>query len=112
MPYKAVSVANTTEYLIGSPQSSEERVRLTGGVLVAANTVTVTLRSVAGTNTDLTGAMTLVAGTPLVFPSSPFSPGSGRRPGYTQTAANGSLYLVLGGNTQVSGTLEYELIAE
>lgn len=109
MPYKSVDVSNTTQYLLAAAGNSQERVRLTGGTLVSANTVTVQFQSA---NTALTGNMTLIAGTPLVFPSSPGSPGSGRRYGYLQTNAGDPLNLVLGGNTQVSGTLEFVYVAE
>lgn len=113
MPYKSVSVANTSVFTVATPEAGmpDERVRLTGGALVAANTTTVQFQTSTG-NANLTGAMTLIAGVPLVFPSSPGSPGSGRRYGYLQSLRGDSLQLVLGGSVQVSGFLEFELVNE
>ena len=113
MPYKSVSHANTSAFTVASPQAgvSSERVRLVGGALVAANTVTLQFQSNTG-STALSGAMTLIAGTPFVLPASPAAPGGGQRPGYLQSAAGDSLQFVLGGNTQVSGFLEYITFSE
>lgn len=107
MPFKSVSVANTTPLVVANTQAGvSERVRLTGGFLVAANTVSVTFQNVSD-NSAVSGTFTLIAGTPLVLPSSPADPCSGERPGYLQTVTNSGLQLVLGSNVQVSGSLEY-----
>lgn len=111
MPFKLVSRANTDVFTIATPQTSAERVRLVGGTLTAANTVTITFQTSTG-NTALTGAMTMVAGVPLSFPPSPPDPGSGYRAGHMQSNAGDNLQFVLGGSVQVSGVVEYIFIAE
>lgn len=112
MSFTPVSHANTAVFTIGSPQSGvSERIRLTGGALVSANTVTITFQTSTG-NTAVSGAMTLIAGVPLVLPASPADPCSGKRHGYLQSGFGDSLQFTLGGSVQVSGFLEYVAIAE
>jgi hypothetical protein len=77
------------------------RMRVLSLTLTAANTVTITWKSGA---TQLSGAMTLVAGVPLTLPYNPV--------GWLESAAGESLVLALGGGVQVSGVLTYEKVLE
>lgn len=74
-----------------------KRIRVLSLTLVAAGAVTAKLQS--GASSDLTGAMSLITGVPLVWPESPR--------GYVQTVSGEKLNLVLGGAVQVSGQLSY-----
>lgn len=77
-----------------------KKIRVLGLVLVVASAVTVKLQS--GGATDLTGAMSLIVGVPLVLPTSPN--------GYLQTNSGEKLNLVLGSGVQVSGVLVYAAV--
>ncbi len=112
MRYASISVTNTTPSVFGVAGSSVERVRLTALAITANTTVTVQFQSSTG-NTALSGAMTLVAGVPLVLPASPHSPGSGQRPGYLQTAYGDGLQITLGAaNCAVNGFANYVYVTE
>ena len=74
-----------------------KKIRVVGLCLVAAGSVTAKFQT--GAATDLTGAISLVAGTPL---QPGFDP-----TGHLETASGGKLNLVLGGAVQVSGWLKY-----
>lgn len=81
------------------------RIRVVSYVLVAAGAVTAKWQSAS---TDLTGAMSLITGTPL--PVAPFPlRHSGGYDGHLQTAPGEALNLTLGGAVQVSGHLTYVL---
>ncbi len=77
-------------------------IRVLSYTLVGAGTVTVAFQTGAG-GTGLTGVMTLIAGVPLVVPF--------QREGHFQTAVSTLLNLSLGGSTQISGHITYDLIA-
>ncbi len=112
MPYKSVSITNTTPFVVATPDYSADRVRLCGGFLSSNATVTVQFQTSTG-NTAVSGAFTLIAGVPLVLPTSTYSPGGGRRPGYLQSNTNDALQITLGAaNCNVAGALEYILVAE
>ncbi len=76
-----------------------KRIRVVDYLLVAAGTVTAVFESSTG-GPDLTGAMTLIAGTPNTPGFSPV--------GHFETAAGASLNLRLGGAIQVSGFIAYQ----
>lgn len=105
MPYTKIDTATLGNTTIAAALTGKSH-RLVGGFLLAANTTTITIYS--GT-TALTGAMTLVAGTPLVLPAAPSSPGGGRQ-AYLQAADAAALVLNLSSNVQISGVVEYESI--
>ena len=112
MRYALISVTNTTPYVFASAGRSDERVRLTGLAITANTTVTVTFQTTTS-NTAISGAMTLIAGVPLVLPASPASPGSGRRPGYLQSSAGDGMQITLGAaNCVVTGFAEFCYTAE
>lgn len=81
--------------------ASGKTTRLVGLVLVAAGTVTVTIKDGMG-GTAKSGAMTLTAGEALVLPILP--PGGGA---YVTTSVNSALNFALGGAVQVSGIAYY-----
>ncbi len=74
-----------------------KKIRVVDFCLVAAGAVTVKFQT--GAATDLTGAMSLITGTPL---QPGFDP-----TGHFETVAGAKLNLVLGGSVQVSGWLKY-----
>ncbi len=76
-------------------------IRVLSYTLVSAGTVTAAFQSGAG-GTARTGAMTLIAGVPVVV--------SLQREGHFQTAVTTLLNLSLGGATQVSGHITYDLV--
>ncbi len=78
------------------------KIRVLSYTLVAAGTVTAAFQSGAA-GTALTGTMTLIAGVPLVVDL--------QREGHFETAVSALLNLSLGGATQVSGFLIYDLCA-
>lgn len=80
--------------------------RVVGGFLTANTTTTVTFYDGA---TSLTGAMTLIAGTPFQLAPAPASPGGGRF-AYMQGTVNTALVLNLGANAQLSGVIEYDFV--
>lgn len=85
--------------------ASGRRIRVVSYVLVAAGAVTAKWQSAS---TDLTGAMSLITGTPLA--PAPFPQRhSGGYDGHIQTAPGEALNLTLGGAVQVSGHLTYVL---
>jgi len=71
--------------------------------LVAANTVTVQLKS---GSTNYGGAMTLIAGVPLVIINSPRN-----EHGIITLAPNQNFVINLGGAVQVSGFVRYRVVA-
>jgi hypothetical protein len=77
------------------------KIRVHSYTLVAAGAVTAKFKSATGGN-DLTGAMSLITGTPLVVPF--------QREGHFETTVSELLNLVLGGAVQVSGHLTYSLV--
>lgn len=111
MRYASVSVTNTPVATLVAAGRDDERVRLTGGALTSNAATTLLWISSTG-NTALSGTMNLAAGTPFVLPASPASPGSGRRPGYLQSAIGDSLQLQIGSGAVVSGFIEYAYVAE
>lgn len=78
-------------------------IRVLSYVLVVAGEVVVTWKSATDA---ISGAMTLIKGTPLVAPAG--SPSVIDRPAHLETAPSEALNLSLGGAVQVSGHLEYE----
>lgn len=76
---------------------ASKKIRVVSGALVAAGAVTAKFQT--GAATDLTGAMSLITGTPLNLAFSPA--------GHFETVAGAKLNLVLGGAVQVSGWLVY-----
>jgi hypothetical protein len=90
---------NTTASLDLVTAVPGRRVRVLGLSLSAAGATTVTFQS--GGSTNLTGAITLSTGTPLVWPTT--------AQGYLQTNAGEKLNLVLSAGVQVSGSLVYAL---
>lgn len=78
-----------------------KKIRVYNIVLISAGTMTVKFQSAAG-GTDLTGAMTVAAGTG-------FAPGFDPT-GHFETVAGELLNLVLSGATQASGWMKYALI--
>lgn len=98
----AVSAAsNGNNTLIAAVTSS--RIVVLAGVLVAAGSLTAKFQSAAG-GTDLTGAMSMIVGVPLLLPHCPL--------GHFRTASGELLNLSLSAGTQVSGWLVYCLEAE
>lgn len=81
--------------------NSNGHIRVHSFVLVAAGAVTVAFESSVG-GPDLTGAMSLITGVPLVV--------NFEREGVFQTDSTDLLNLRLGGNVQVSGHLTYSLV--
>lgn len=77
------------------------KIRVHAYTLVAAGSVTAKFKIGTG-GADLTGAMSLIAGTPLVVPFC--------REGHFETTINALLNLNLGGAVQVSGHLTYSLV--
>ena len=75
-----------------------KKVRVVAGVFVGAGAVTLALQTGAS-GTGITGVMSLVTGTPLVWPFNPL--------GYCETASGALLNMSLGGAVQVSGCLVY-----
>lgn len=71
-------------------------------VLVAAGSVVVTLEDDDGT--DLSGAMSLIAGTPFILQMNAVD-------GHLTTSSGKGLNLLLGGAVQVSGWLRYRVVA-
>ena len=82
--------------------STGYKIRVISYTLVAASTVTASFQDGAS-GTALTGAMTLIAGVPLVV--------NFQREGHFQTTVSTLLNLSLGGAVQVSGHLTYALVA-
>jgi hypothetical protein len=82
---------------------TSQLVRVTGYQLVAAGAVTAKFQS---NTTDLTGAMSLITGTPV---GQQVSGRPGTRPCLFKTAKGQPLNLTLGGAVQVSGHLNYDL---
>ena len=82
--------------------STGYKIRVLSYTLVAAATVTASFQDGAG-GTALTGAMTLIAGVPLVV--------NLQKEGHFQTTVSTLLNLSLGGAVQVSGHLTYALVA-
>lgn len=83
-----------------------KRIRVLGYTIVAAGSVTAKWQSAS---TDLSGAMSMIVGTPI---SPPPSAGQfGYKSAIIETENGEALNLNLGGAVQVSGHLEYELVA-
>lgn len=102
-----IDLAASGDLVAAVPGSAIE---VLGLALSAASGVTVKFQSNAAT--DLTGAMSLATGTPLVVPvSAPSLPGGGP-PAWLRTAAGEKLNLVLGSSVQVSGFLVYREVRE
>jgi hypothetical protein len=84
---------------------ANQKFRVYGYLLVAAGAVTANVKS---GSTSLTGAMSLITGTPL----SAWSPvAEGQRNPVLETASGDDLVLTLGGAVQVSGHLLYEQVS-
>lgn len=98
--YASVSVAGSGDNTLVSATSGK-KIRVLGGCLVAAAAVTAQFQSGAA-NANLTGAMSLITGTPLMLPPSQY--------GHFQTNAGDGLHLSLGGAVQVSGWIAYVLV--
>jgi hypothetical protein len=94
--YVSVSYATGTTPLDLVAADADEKIRVTSMVLVAAGAVTAQIKA-AGTN--ITGAMSLITGTPMVLPFNPA--------GWFETGVNEALQLVLGSGVQVSGAITY-----
>ncbi len=77
------------------------RIRVHQLALIAAGTVTAQFKTAAA-GANLTGAMSLIAGVPLVLPYS--------ERGWFDTVAGDLLNLNLGGAVQVSGVIGYSAI--
>ncbi len=97
----AISAASSGANTLLAAQTGY-KIRVLAYTLVSAGTVTAQFRSGAA-GAVLTGAMTLIAGVPLVVPL--------QREGHFETTVTTLLNLVLGGATQVSGHCIYELVA-
>ena len=113
MSYLSASISTNTSgdnILVAAPAAAVggASIRVHGYVLVAAGSVTVQWAQGAGTGTPLTGAMSLITGTPLVV--TPYDPAHGRNAFYFALAANKGLNLVLGGAVQVSGHVLYSVL--
>ncbi len=99
MPVKLASVSFTSSGDLVALVSGS-RIRVVSIVLVASGSLTVQLTD--GTNSvNLTGAMSMVVGVPLVLPWNPH--------GWVQTAVSGKLSVVQSGSGTVSGCLTYVL---
>lgn len=92
---KLVSSATAADFEIAAAVSGKKHVLL-GFFLVAAGTVVVTVRS---NTTALTGAMTMIAGTPLACPVADHN--------QLETSAGEALNLLLSTTVQVSGWAFY-----
>lgn len=78
-----------------------KRIRILGGLLVAAGAVTATIEDEDGN--DLIGPCSMINGTPI--------PLAALGLGYQETAAvNKALHLLLSAGTQVGGSITYQLI--
>lgn len=75
-----------------------KRIRVVGLSMAVATTVTVKFQS--GASTDLTGAITVLAGSAHVWPAD--------LTGLIQTAVGEKLNVVLGASIQVSGYIKYQ----
>lgn len=82
-----------------------KRIRLVSYVLVASGAGTVRWRSAT---TNLSGAMTVATGTPIVAPFAP--EGMAGQKGHLETATSEALNLEISGSIQVSGHLVYEAV--
>lgn len=100
--YAVVNTAVLGNTTLVAAQGAGVKIRVVGLVLVAAGAVTATLQSGAG-GTSLTGAMSMITGTPLPLQ---FNPG-----GWCETAANALLNLNLGGAVQVSGVIAWVAVS-
>ncbi len=95
----AISAASSGNNMLVAAVAGK-KVKVCGLVLMAAGEVAARLESAAG-GAALTGQMTLVKGTPLVWPVLP----EGQH--WVETAAAALLNLELGGAVQVSGVVLY-----
>lgn len=85
------------------PVLAGKRIRVYAAQLVAAGAVTAQFRTGAA-GTVLTGAMSMITGTPVTF--------SYNEKGWIETDVAGqALQLVLGGAVQVSGCIDYEYVS-
>lgn len=104
MQYVSVSTASSGNTTLVQA-ISDRRIRVVGGCLVAANSVTVQFKS--GSD-NLTGAMSMISGTPLSIPLG----GNMIDPiAHFSTAHGQALILTLGGAVQVSGWLVYDVVS-
>lgn len=99
MANAAVSTAASGATQIVAAPGAGKRIRVLGFGLVAAGAVTAKWQSAAN---DLTGAMSLVTGTPLTGPATPG--------GILDCNANEALNISLGGAVQASGWVSYVVI--
>lgn len=103
MPKLAINTASSGVNVIVAAKTGLV-IRLLHYVLVSAGTVTVQWQSHT-VPTNLTGAMTLIEGVPLVCPPTPNT--IPKRQSYVDALVGESLDLNLGSGVQVSGHIEY-----
>jgi hypothetical protein len=89
--------------LVAAPSGATvgQKIRVVGYTLVAAGAVTVKFQS--GGSTDLTGAMSLITGTPVEAWGSAEAP-------VLSCGKDEKLNIVLSGAVQVSGHITYEIV--
>jgi hypothetical protein len=83
-----------------------KKIRVNSIMIFVASEVTVKFQS--GATTDLTGAMTLEKGTPLIHDMA--DDRAGEMKGYFETNPGEKLNVVLGAGIQISGCGTYELV--
>ena len=98
----ALSDANTTYTPVAAVAS--KKVRVWGILISVATTCTVTIKS---NTTGLTGAMTVLAGTPFLLPLPAISPKTTACYPYFESAVGEAIVIVLSSGIQVSGVMYY-----
>lgn len=97
--YAAVNIAASGDNQVVAAVTSK-KIRVLGLAIASAGAVTNTIGSdLAGSFVALSGAMSMITGTPLVLPFT--------SAGWFETAAGKALNFKLGGAIQVSGVLAY-----
>lgn len=108
--HAVINASAAGDNTIVSAGNANQKIRVLSYVLVAAAGVSVTWKSgTGGSTTAKSGAMPLIAGTPLAVADSP--PGAAGPRGHIETLPGEALNLSLSGAVLVAGHLTYVLIS-